>query len=139
MARVLVCGLTTADYVFSVPALPERAEKYVAHAAQMIIGGGAANAAIAIARQQGSACLAARIGDDRVGQAVLSTLRDENIDCSYLQICEQATTSFSSVLIDARGERQIVNFRGAGFEHNPDWLNRYSLERCCGGSIANGP
>jgi len=122
MTRILVCGLTTADFVFGVTALPERAEKYVSHAANMIIGGGAANAAIAIARQQGSASLAARIGDDWLGKAIAQVLHDEKVDCSLLQVCEQASTSFSSVLIDANGERQIVNFRGAGFSQKPDWL-----------------
>lgn len=122
MARILICGLTTADFVFGVPTMPERSEKYIANTAKMVIGGGAANAAIAIARQHGSASLAARIGDDWVGKAVTQILDDENIDCSLLHICKRATTSFSSVLIDAAGERQIVNFRGAGFDEQADWL-----------------
>lgn len=123
MPHILVCGLTTADFVFAVPTMPERAEKYIANDAQMIIGGGAANAAIAIARQEGTVILAARIGDDWVGKAVVQVLNDENIDCSLLQICTGATTSFSSVLIDDGGERQIVNFRGTGFNEQPHWLS----------------
>jgi len=122
MSRILVCGLTTCDFVFNVPAMPERAEKYIANNATMIIGGGAANAAIAIARQQGTVTLAARIGDDLVGNAILQILRAENVDCSYLQVCEGATSSFSSVLIDAAGERQIVNYRGSEISDNPKWL-----------------
>jgi sulfofructose kinase len=114
--------MTTADFVFGVETLPERAEKYVAATANMITGGGAANAAIAIARQQGSATLAARIGDDWIGEAILQTLLDENIDCSHVKICKHAKTSFSSILIDSAGERQIVNFRGEGLNEKPDWL-----------------
>ncbi|MFT4727381.1 MAG: sulfofructose kinase [Granulosicoccus sp.] len=127
MARILICGMTTADFVFGVHTMPERAEKYVANTAKMIIGGGAANAAIAIARQQGSASLAARIGDDWVGKAIMQTLDGEKIDCSFLHVCKHATTSFSSVLIDATGERQIVNFRGAGFDEQPHWLTSDTL------------
>jgi len=122
MTRILVCGLTAVDFVFSVSTLPERAEKYVAHNANMILGGGAANAAVAISRQQGCASLAARIGDDWVGKAIMHVLNNENIDCSLLQVCKHASTSFSSVLVAADGERQIVNFRGTGFDDKPDWL-----------------
>jgi len=86
MSRILVCGMTTADFVFRVSTLPEQAEKHQAHDANMIIGGGAANAAIAIARQQGSATLSARVGDDWVGKSVMRKLINENIDCSLVQI-----------------------------------------------------
>ncbi len=120
--RILVCGLTTADFVFAVPSLPDRAEKYIATSAQMIIGGGAANAAIAITRQQASAMLLARIGDDWIGNAVEKILKDENIDCCLLQKSKTAQTSYSSVLIDSAGERQIVNFRGTELDITPEWL-----------------
>lgn len=120
--RILVCGLTTADFVFAVPSMPDRAEKYIAKSAQMIIGGGAANAAIAIARQEASATLVARIGDDWIGNMVEKILLDENIDCRLLQKSKQAMTSYSSVIIDSTGERQIVNFRGSGFDETPEWL-----------------
>ncbi len=122
MTRVLVCGLSTYDFVFDVTTMPCRSEKYRANNATMIIGGGAANAAIAIARQQGFASLASRIGDDWVGNAIVRTLHAENIDCSYLHIGKDAKSAFSSVYIDATGERQIVNFRGDGFETPPAWL-----------------
>jgi len=123
MSRILVCGLTTCDFVFDVSVMPQRAEKYIANDATMVIGGGAANAAIAIARQQGTASLAARIGDDWVGNRIVQILRSENVDCSYLQVCRGATSSFSSVLIDAAGERQIVNFRGSELNQKPTWLS----------------
>jgi len=121
-SRIVVCGLTTADFVFAVPSMPDRAEKYIANSAQMIIGGGAANASIAIARQQASATLVSRIGDDWIGNAVEKILLDENVDCRLLQKSEQAITSYSSVMIDSAGERQIVNFRGTGFDEMPEWL-----------------
>ena len=115
--------MSTGDFVFDVQAMPKRAEKYVANNAGMIIGGGAANAAIAIARQQGSVSIATRVGDDWIGNAIVQTLRDENIDCSYLQVCEGAKSAFSSVLVDSAGERRIVNYRGNGFEEPPQWLS----------------
>jgi len=123
MSHILVCGLSTADFVFDVPAMPARSEKYIANTARMIIGGGATNAAIAIARQQGRVSLAARIGDDWLGKEIGQTLHQENIDSTYLQVSKRAITSFSSVLIDAAGERQIVNYRGSGFEESPRWLS----------------
>jgi len=124
MPHVLICGLTAADFIFGVETLPKRADKYATNTAGMVLGGGAANAALAIARQRSKASLVSRIGDDWVGKAITQILNQENIDCSFMQTCQDATSSFSSVLVDACGERQIVNFRGSGFNVLPDWLSR---------------
>lgn len=120
MTRILVAGLATVDFLFHVEAMPERAEKYRATDALMTGGGGAANAAVAIARLGGTASLVAGIGEDRVGDMILSDLGTEGVDTSLLWRRPVGRSAFSSVLIDATGERQIVNFRGSGEDVLPD-------------------
>jgi len=115
MTRVLVCGLVTADCLFELPAIPVRAEKYRADNAQIVCGGGGANAAVAIARLQGEAVLLGRVGDDLLGNFSVSQLQRAAVDVSQLQRVSGARTAFSSVIVDAHGERQVVNYRGAGF------------------------
>ncbi|MEL6297178.1 MAG: PfkB family carbohydrate kinase [Pseudomonadota bacterium] len=122
MARVLVAGVAVADFVFALDALPTTPEKYKARDADIMIGGCAANAAIAIARLGGDAMLAARLGDDLVADLIASSLAGEGVDARLLQRTAHARTSFSSVFVDAAGERQIVNYRGAGLTEATDWL-----------------
>ncbi len=119
MTQVLVVGLAVVDLLFEVTELPAQAEKYIASDAGIVGGGGAANAAVAISRLGGHARLAARIGDDMFGDLIVNQLAAESVDCSLVQRSVSARSSFSSVLVDQHGERQIVNFRGSGLSDDP--------------------
>lgn len=119
MKRILVCGLAVVDFLFGVPQMPRRAEKYIANSAAVVGGGGAANAAVAISRLNARALLAARVGDDVFGRMIIDDLLAEQVDCSLVQTSLTGTSSFSSVLIDTAGERQIVNFRGRDLSDDP--------------------
>jgi len=114
LTTVLVVGMAVVDFLFEVDTMPRAAEKYRAHDASMVGGGGAANAACAVARLGGHAQLAARVGDDLMGNIIVDDLKHHNVDCSSVMITKGARSSYSSVLIDNSGERQIVNFRGCG-------------------------
>ena len=122
MVRVVVAGLATVDFLFDVNEMPTRPEKYQAANAMMIGGGGAANAAVSIARLGGDPWLAASVGDDKIGEVILADLDAEGVNTTLVQRQLGGRSAFSSVLIDAAGERQIVNFRGAGLRAilNPD-------------------
>lgn len=121
MAGVLIVGVAVMDYVFYVDRFPTRAEKYRALDATVVGGGCGANAAVAVARLGGRALLSSRLGSDPVGEMILSDLTREGVDVS---LCDQSGTrsSYSSILIDQEGERQIMNFRGAGFVEDPAHL-----------------
>lgn len=122
MTVVVLAGIAVIDFVFSVDAMPSRAEKYRARDAAIIGGGGAANAAVTVARLGGTARLAARVGTDPVGDMIVSGLIAEAVDCSLVRRFEGKRSSFSSVLVDARGERQIVNFRDETLSFDAGWL-----------------
>lgn len=114
MVDVLVAGVAVADFVMKVSEFPRQAKKYIANDATFSIGGCAANAAVAISRHGGTARLAARLGQDDLGALIVATLEREGVDLSLSDRRAGAQSSFSSVIIDAAGERQIVNFRGTG-------------------------
>ena len=122
MAGVLVIGVAVVDFVFSVDSLPNAAAKYRATAADVVGGGCAANAAVAVARLGGTAHLGSRIGDDVVGNLICSDLAAEGVDLSLVQRTSGARSSFSSVYVDAAGERQIMNFRGENLTSETDWI-----------------
>ncbi len=123
MKKILVCGLAVVDFLFEVEAMPRSAEKYIAQQAGMVGGGGAANAAVAVSRLGGQAILAARVGDDLFGKLIVDELSAESVDCSLIQRTENARSSFSSVLVDRQGERQIVNYRGARLSDQTDFIS----------------
>ena len=122
MARVLVIGVAVVDFVFQMDALPTEARKYRANHADIVGGGCAANAAVAITRLDGDALLGARLGADPLGNLILSDLRAEGVDTDLVQQTSDARSSFSSVYIDAKGERQIVNLRGENLSTDVGWI-----------------
>lgn len=122
MACILLAGVAVIDFVFMLDRLPRAAEKYRARDAAIVGGGCAANAAVAVARLGGHAALAARIGADTVGDLIVEGLEAEGVDCSRVRRFGGRRSSFSSVYIDADGERQIVNFRDNALSFDADWL-----------------
>lgn len=122
MANVFLVGMAAADFVFSVGEFPEAAEKSVADDARIVGGGCAANAAVAVARLGGGAILAARLGDDALADLILSDLAAEGVQTGFVNRAPRGRSSFSSVYVDRRGERQIMNFRGQGLNEDTGWL-----------------
>ena len=118
--KVLIAGMAVADFVFRVPAIPTQAEKYRADSMDIVVGGPAANAAIAIARLGGRAILSTRLGEDGVADAIRGSLESEGVDC---RIRHAGRSPISAVAVDAAGERQIVNFRGEALAEEPEPLD----------------
>jgi sulfofructose kinase len=123
MATILVAGVAVIDFVFKVDEMPRRAEKYRALGAEIIGGGGAANAAVTIARLGGRAMLATRLGDDAIADMIEKELRAEGVDLALVKRFADKRSSFSSVFVDKAGERQIVNYRDMGMSFDADWLS----------------
>lgn len=85
-------------------------------------GGMAANAAVAIARLGGRASFWGRAGDDAAGHDMRSALADHGVDVSQFRLFADGRSSVSGIIVDAHGERQIVNFRGR-FPEEAGWLD----------------
>lgn len=121
MTRILVVGVAVMDFVFYVEHFPIGGEKNRARDAVVVGGGCAANAAVAISRLGGEACLSTRLGGDPVGRMIEDDLSAEGVDLSMSDL-SGIRSSYSSVLVDARGERQIMNFRGEALVQSPSHL-----------------
>jgi sulfofructose kinase len=121
MTRVLVVGVAVMDFVFYVDAFPSGGMKHRARDAAVVSGGCAANAAVAIARLGGEAFLSTRLGSDQVGRMIHDDLAGEGVDLS-LTDRSGTRSSYSSILIDGAGERQIMNFRGEALLQVPEHL-----------------
>ncbi|KJS11811.1 MAG: sugar kinase, partial [Hoeflea sp. BRH_c9] len=122
MTRIVTAGVAVLDFVFLLDEMPRRPEKYRALGAEITGGGGAANAAAAIARLGGQAMLASRLGSDQVAEMIAAGLQADGVDCSLTRRFEGRRSSFSSVFIDQTGERQIVNYRDPDLPMESAWL-----------------
>ena len=83
MARVLTLGITVFDTVLRVGDMPRHGGKFYATGRAEVVGGIAANAAIAIVRLGGEAMLASRVGDDLVGERIVGDLAAAGVDTCW--------------------------------------------------------
>ncbi len=122
IANVFVVGVAVVDIVMNLDEMPRLPEKYRARGAAIVGGGCGGNAAVAVNRLGGKARLAARLGDDPIAEMIIGQLRAEGVDCEMARKFTGARSSFSSIFIDAAGERQIVNYRDETLPGEADWL-----------------
>lgn len=123
MKRVLCVGHAVQDFVFNTPQLPQCAEKHRATGFSAVGGGPAATAAVAIAKLGGAAQLVARLGDDLIADVIQRELESYGVDCRHLRRYAGHQSSVSSVFIDSRGERLIVNHTDATLPTDGSWLS----------------
>lgn len=121
MTNILLAGQAVLDFIFDVETLPTKAEKYRAKDAQIIGGGCASNASVAVQRLGGQAFFAGRVGADYIGGLIAQGFAEEGVDTSNLCAIPGARSSYSAINVDATGERQIVNVRGEGLGDPLDW------------------
>ncbi|MEP6678040.1 MAG: PfkB family carbohydrate kinase [Betaproteobacteria bacterium] len=116
----LVCvGHAALDLIYRVDAFPARPTKVPASSLALSGGGMASNAACAIARLGGDVRFAGAVGDDVFGTLVADDLRRHGVDIAQLARIDGASTSVSSVVVDAAGERLVINHRGSALDAAP--------------------
>jgi sulfofructose kinase len=129
--RVLGVGHVALDHLFSVQSLPARAVKTPAHRHHAMVGGMTANACVAAARLGASARIVSPVGDDASAAVFGAHFQREGIDASGLLRVAGASSSISAIVVDAAGERLIINHRGSALAQapafDPGWLDGTDL------------
>lgn len=120
--RVICLGLSALDITWQVDALPQGGGKTRADDVREGGGGMAANAAAAAARLGARVQFWGRAGDDSAGHEMKAQLAALGVEVSHFQLFAGARSSLSGIVVDTRGERMIVNFRGADLPVDPAWL-----------------
>lgn len=116
LGKLVVCaGMAVLDQVYRVDAFPAPGTKNRAQDFFSVLGGCAANAAVAVRRLDGRARVLAPLGGpagrDLTGDSILTQLQREGIDVTTVVRADGAASSQSSILIDGTGERLIVSHR----------------------------
>jgi sulfofructose kinase len=120
--RVICVGHAALDRVFSVASWPAGSGKIPAHRFAESGGGMAANAAAAISRLGGEAVFWGPTGDDAIATAIHAQLLTDAVDATWLRRFEGRQSSHSAVIIDERGERLVIGYRGDALQASADWL-----------------
>lgn len=109
MTAVACVGIAVLDIVMNVPHLPTVPGKYRAARRTEVGGGVAANAAATIAALGGQASFFGCLGDDPTGDRVVSDLAGWGVATGGVRRVAGEASPLSTVLVDATGERLIVN------------------------------
>ena len=124
----IVCvGHAALDRVFVVDHWPVDSAKIVARRYFETGGGMAANAAVAISRLGAQALFWGPMGADATADIIEEQLREEGVNVAGLRRIREATSSTSAVLLDARGERLVVGYRGTALLAPANWLRLESI------------
>lgn len=122
MAKIVCVGLACLDYLFKVQELPAGGGKFFAENYVAAPGGPAAAASLAVAALGHQAVFLGRLGDDPTGRDVVRHLAARGVDAGGVRMVAGQSSQVSSVVVDAGGERQIVNFSSAQLDPSPAWL-----------------
>lgn len=127
--RIVCAGTAALDQIFRVGAVPSRDRKADAFQFVSVLGGCAANAAVAIARLGGQArfvgALGGPAGTDTVGDRILAGLDREGVATAGVRVAG-ASSPVSAVLVDTNGGRTVTCHRdprlGGACASDPDGL-----------------
>ncbi len=116
---MLGVGHIAIDHHFSVAQPPAAGLKNPASAYRQLVGGMTANALVAAARLGAQTALLSPVGDDAAADVFAAHLQREGVDAAGLHRVAGAQSSISAVIVDAQGERLIVNHRGNALTRAP--------------------
>lgn len=88
-------------------------------------GGAPANVAVAASRLEADVEMAATVGDDKFGEFLRHTMREENIDISNLRKTEQHSTTLAFAALDEDAKPEFSFYRGADQKISKNQLNIY--------------
>jgi len=108
--------------VFSVESWPSDSGKIPANGYEEGGGGMAANAAASIARLGGAVTFWGPTGDDATAGLIRAQLQADGVATDHLREFPGRTSSHSAVIVDGRGERLVVGYRGTALQAPAEWL-----------------
>lgn len=111
MPKVLVAGHAVQDLIYRFDSFPVRGLKTRARDFVAVGGGMAANAAVAIARLGGEVDLIAPLGDDGIGDMILSDLKRDGVNVDQCPRNPGFQSPMNAAIVDETGERTILSWR----------------------------
>lgn len=126
-ATVTCLGSAVQDLLFDLDSSVDIGHKNFASSLHVGGGGPAANAAVTVATLGGSARLVARLGTDSVGDAIIAGLERCDVEISRVRRIPGTPSPVSTVIVDDRGERTIVNHTDPRLVGGPNTITRQDI------------
>lgn len=115
---IIVFGSINMDVNMEVPAFPKPGETILSPDYEMGPGGKGANQALAAARSGVKTAIVGQVGDDGMGNRILTNLRRNEVMTSGVAVNENHPTGMAFVLREKSGENQIIVASGANADVN---------------------
>ena len=125
---ILVFGSLNADFFLSVKNFPSPGETILTPNALIKAGGKGANQAAAAAKAGGLVKMIGSVGTDEVAKVPITALKALGVDCSGMQLCEQAT-GMAMIMVDENGENSIVVASGANASLSAEAVAQTALNK----------
>lgn len=129
MIRIACVGIAVMDRIYYVEGLPTEGGKYVAKRYTEVGGGPAATAAVAAAKLGAQVDFIGRVGDDDTGNSLLAELESLGVNTRYTRRYAGSKSSQSAIMVDAQGERIIVNYPSPDLLPDAAWLNKIDFSQ----------
>lgn len=134
MAKVLCLGEALIDFI----PVQKNTELKNVTGFERVAGGAPMNVAIAVAKYGGEAAMVTKIATDHFGDYLIDTLREHQVDTSYIVRSNKGETGLAFVSIDKTGERNFTFYRENAAdlllkeeEIDEDWFREGDLLHFC--------
>lgn len=122
MTTVLAIGIAVLDDVYPLKEPLARGMKHRTGRMETVMGGNAANIAVAVTNLGGRAHLVTRLGDDLVGAMLRDLLEKKGIGTALVRTILGCRSARSAIALDPDGERTVINFADPSMPEEPDFL-----------------
>jgi ribokinase len=120
--KILVIGSSNTDMVIRTSAFPSPGETVLGQTFLMNPGGKGANQAVAAARLGADVRFIAKVGQDIFGKEALQGFKKEGLDISFVLQTADFPSGVASIIVNEKGENQIVVASGANMDLKPEDL-----------------
>jgi sulfofructose kinase len=120
--RIVCVGHTAFDRVYQLPKVVLPPAKTPATAYFETGGGMAGNGAVALAHLGAQTFFWGAAGEDSIAHAMAADFARHGVDATQMRRITARSSSHSAILVQADGERLIINVRGSALEDAGDWL-----------------
>ena len=117
--RIGVVGSSNVDVVTYIDRLPVWGETIAAPRFEMSFGGKGANQAVAAARLGAEVVMVSKVGDDVLGDGVLSNFAQHGVDTRHVGRVAGQSTGTATILVSAAGDNCILIVAGANGDLTP--------------------
>lgn len=110
--KIIVFGSLNMDLSIEADQMPKTGETIDGHSFFTAPGGKGGNQAVAAAKSGAQTYMIASVGQDFFGKQLISSLTENQVDCSYITEREEASTGVA-VIVRSQGDNRIILNAGA--------------------------